>query len=212
MSYLFSFLLLCFAQTPTVLEMKWKETNAKAFEAHTVDYNKSLRKHPEMGVDSAGYIPLLGLMMDHQCDQICETFLVDTATNTSLYLPSNYDQGLMGFLISPSRKWVVLYSSYDGPDYVNYYDYRAEVIIYKIDKKKKGLEVLKLYGSYTTTEWSICDMVWTKNDGLAAQTYRDGVNEASTNNAYEWFESSVLAKAQLNKVGIGGTPRLRWTK
>lgn len=115
---------------------------------------------------------VLGIEEITQCDQICETFLKDTLTGKTMWLPSNFDQGVLGISFSPTGKQFLVFSSYDDPLYEDYYDYRAEFFVFSI-ANTKGLDSVKLSFNYFITEWSIDDLIWVTENTLALKTYTE---------------------------------------
>ena len=107
-----------------------------------------------------------------KCDQICETYLLDTLTGKTMWLPTNYDQGILGIEFSPSGKQFVVFSSYDGLDFENYYDYRAEFFVFNI-VEGTGLDAIQISFNYVTTDWSIDDVTWVGGNKLAIKIYTE---------------------------------------
>mgnify|MGYP001800795146 CR=1 FL=1 len=112
----------------------------------------------------------LGLVQVHSCDEICESYLKDPMSQDSMYLPSNYDAGLLVIAHSISGNAFLLYSAYDGPDYGEYYDYRSEIIAYKLSGEE-GLSSIKPWFSWTTGDWSIEELIWIDADQIGMKIY-----------------------------------------
>jgi len=115
----------------------------------------------------------LGLTVTSNCDQICEAFLIDNKTGKRMWLPSNYDAGVLGFEVSPSGKYFIVFSAYDGPDYTGYYDWRSEFFIYKITDNT-GLDAFQFISYYYEKDWSIDDIVWIDDHSIALRIYEEG--------------------------------------
>lgn len=147
-----------------LLDLDFIETSVDDFLKSKSFYNESL------SYDYTKNLKRLGVDILHSCDEICESYLVEKTTREKMWLPSNYDAGILGFNFSPSGNFLMVYSSYDGPDYDNYYEYRAEIFIFSVGKEK-GLKAIKLYGSYYTKDWSITDIVWGNNNTIALKVY-----------------------------------------
>lgn len=106
-----------------------------------------------------GYLPAIRSHLIGFCGSgMCESYLLDNETDVKMVLPSSFDAGSVDLLISPSNNWMLVYSSHDGPDYVDYYSFRSELIIYKIEKDK-GIQGLKPFKSFQTSDWSMQEIV-----------------------------------------------------
>lgn len=129
----------------------------------------------------------LGLTIDSECDEICETYLVDKRTRKKLLLPSSFDQGVMGLAPSPDHDRFVVYSSYDGPDYSSYYFYRAEIISYQLTEAK-GLAAVHEQSSVHLYDWSIEDIVWVDDRTLVLKAYSGSKSSSGVNGGYSYFK------------------------
>jgi len=87
-----------------------------------------------------------------------------------MILPSNYDGGLGGLMLSPLCKQFITYSSYDGPDYAEYYSDRAEIIGYTL-VNAKGLDAVKATFNFFTKDWSITKIVWVDEHTIVLKVY-----------------------------------------
>lgn len=121
---------------------------------------------------NTNHLKKLGLKLTSNCHEICEAFLVDSLTGKSRWIPSNYDAGMIGYEFSPTGNKFIVFSAYDGPDYIQYYDWRAEFFIYEITKEK-GLDALQLVSSYYATDWSIENIVWIDDNSIALKIYEE---------------------------------------
>jgi hypothetical protein len=61
-------------------------------------------------------------------------------------------------------------SSYDGPDYADYYEDRAVLFIFNITKEY-GLKGIQPGCKYFTKDCSIADIVWVNNKTIAIKIY-----------------------------------------
>ncbi|MDW3650304.1 MAG: hypothetical protein R8P61_24735 [Bacteroidia bacterium] len=146
-------------------EWEFQEITQKQYEAFQKIYFSQIRQiHP---------FKELGLILDHSCDEICESFLKDETEKDSMYLPSNYDAGIIGIAHAVSGNSFLIYSAYDGPDYEEYYDFRSEVIAYKISSEK-GLAAIIPWFSWTTRDWSIEELIWIDDTQIALKIYEEG--------------------------------------
>jgi len=146
-------------------EWEFQEITQDSYEAYQKVYFTRVQKvHP---------FKKAGLSLKHYCDEICESYLKDPMSQDSMYLPSNYDAGLLGIAHSITGNAFLLYSAYDGPDYGEYYDYRSEIIAYKISGKE-GLSSIKPWFSWTTGDWSIEELIWIDADQIGLKIYKEG--------------------------------------
>lgn len=146
-------------------EWEFQEITQEAYKAYQKAYFSRIQK-----VDP---FKKAGLSLEHYCDEICESYLKDPLSQDSMYLPSNYDAGLLGIAHAISGNAFLLYSAYDGPDYGEYYDYRSEIIAYKMSGEE-GLSAIKPWFSWTTGDWSIEELIWIDTDQIALKIYKEG--------------------------------------
>lgn len=137
--------------------------------------------------DSLDPLSARGLTLDANCDEICESYLMDRKSKKKKLLPSNFDQGIIKLLFSPPKNRFVIFSSYDGPDYTNYYFYRAEIIVFDAPNKQ-GLEQVKEQSHFHLYKWSIEDLVWLDPQTLALKLYSDPRNP---NGGFEYFKLKI---------------------
>jgi len=131
----------------------------------------NVKRFQDRLVHSAGFLKL-GIEEITECDQICETYLLDTLSGKTMWLPANYDQGVLGVEFSPSGKQFVVFSSYDGPEFEDYYDHRAEFFVFNIIDGT-GLEAIQISFNYVTTDWSIDDITWAGDNKLTIKMYTE---------------------------------------
>lgn len=105
-------------------------------------------------------------------------------------IPSDYDQGILGLHMSPSCNQFLVYSSYDGPDYENYYEYRAEIIGFKITGAQ-GFKAIQPSFSYHTKNWSIEDVTWITDNTIAIKTYEGARSEAKDKRQFRCFKTQI---------------------
>jgi hypothetical protein len=121
-------------------------------------------------LDAGQFISGSGLFVRNDCNEICETYLVEKATNRKMLIPSGYDAGVLNMLLSQTCTRLMVCSSYDGPDYEDYYEDRAELILFKISKET-GLKGVKPAGKFYTKDWSIEDFTWVNDKTIALKVY-----------------------------------------
>lgn len=113
------------------------------------------------------------LVITDTCYEICESFLVEKQSGKRMLLPANFDQGMLALMVSPSGKQFLVCSTYDGPDFADYYDYRAEIVLFRIGAGQ-GLEAIQLQQRFRTQMWSIEEIAWIDEQSLALKTYSGG--------------------------------------
>jgi len=109
-------------------------------------------------VSDSTFFKKRGLSILDYCDQVCESGLRNDKTGEQLWIAGSFDQGALSITFSPNRKYLLVCSSYDGSDYDNYYDFRADINIYKVTDLM-GLDAIKPYLIFQTKDWSIEDIV-----------------------------------------------------
>lgn len=140
--------------------------------------------------DSKEKFSALGLSVTTNCREICESFLVEEDTGKEMWLPADFDQGIMGISFSPSGTYFMVYSSYDGPDYDNYYDHRAEMHLYAIGKAY-GLDAIIYIKSIYTVEWSIDNLTWVNDSSFAVKTYNENRRFNADEMEFKYFKTEL---------------------
>jgi hypothetical protein len=142
-------------------------------------------------IDSGKFVEGSGIYVKNICDETCTTFLYEYATINRITLPSDYDSGIAGMLFSPSCNQFLIYSSYDGPDYDNYYDHRAEIFIFNI-AHGKGLNGIQQSFEYFTKSWSIENLIWVNEKTIALKIYEEEKQGDDTKNKFKYFLTDIL--------------------
>ncbi len=137
-------------------------------------------------IDSAGYIPHLNLYLIGDCNEICEDYLYDPITHDSLNISVDYDQGFQGLLFSPSGNQLIIFASYDGPDYADYYYSRAVIYTYKVNSKKEG-NTLRAHKQYSIFNWSIENLFWIDEDSIVLKVYKGGKSTTGLSEEFQFF-------------------------
>jgi hypothetical protein len=140
-------------------------------------------------LDTGQFISGSGLYVNIDCNEICQTYLVEKATNKKLLLPSIYDSGVLKMLLSPTCNQLIVCSSYDGSDFGNYYENRAEFYVLNIDKTI-GLKAIKPGFSFYTKDWSIDDIIWINEKTIALKTYEENKSEDEDSIKYKYFKTT----------------------
>jgi hypothetical protein len=141
-------------------------------------------------LDSGHFISGSDLFVIHECSEICETYLAEKTTNRKMLMPSNYDAGILKMLLSPTCNQLIVCSSYDGPDYANYYEYRAEIFVFNITTES-GLQAIKPTFKYYTSEWSIDDLTWVNDKTIALKIYEGNRGGDGSGAHYKYFKADM---------------------
>lgn len=150
--------------------LEFEEISKSDFTKYQLIYDKG----SEPIGDSKGFFYKLGLALESDCNDICETYLVELLSGRKMLLPSNFDAGIIALPFSPSGNQFIAYSLYDLPNYEDYYAYRSEIIAFRI--KGKGLDAVKPNFTYHSKDWSIEKLVWIDEHSIALETYDGSVD------------------------------------
>lgn len=148
------------------LNSELKEIPSSKFSEYEKKYKTSCTK------DSTGFIKGKGLIIEHSCNEVCVSYLTDIKEKIKLILPTAYDQGIIDLVISPDCKRFLVYSSYDGPDYTDYYEYRAEIFGFSISPGQ-GIKTIQPAFKFFTKDWSIEKITWISNTEIGLKTYEE---------------------------------------
>ena len=134
----------------------------------------------------------IGFSIEHNCNEICETYLVDNNTQQKMPLLSSFDAGILDLILSRSTKHFITYSSYDGPDYTDYYGHRSEFTLYRIKKQKKNTKIEeRLFGF--SKNWSIARIVYISDNYIALKLYEERYGDGTDLN-YKYFKLRLVSK------------------
>lgn len=182
--YLFLLLILCHpAKAQLSIDSLFMELQMDSIPEGTYERHRVSTATP-----ARDYFEILGLSLDIDCNEICEAFLSESESNRQMILPCSFDAGPLGILFSPSGNKMIVYSSYDGPDFKAYYGYRAEIVGYRINGRN-GLEAVEFNFQYHTGEWSISELIWIDDDTIALKVYRD--QGSVENMTYAYYTTSL---------------------
>ncbi len=131
---------------------------------------------PQCELNASGFVKSTGLTIESECGDICETYLVEKKSGKTMCLPADYDFGLYGVEVSPSCSKFITYSSYDGPDYVEYYGQRALVMLYRIGAGS-GIKAIKLKKTFAFKLWSIHEAKWVNDRYIALKMYKVWISD-----------------------------------
>ncbi len=160
------------------LETDLKEISKK-------DFNKYLKAEHE----SCDYKDL-NLRPETSCDEICETWVYEIGTDKKFLLPCQFDIGVFGDSFSPGCKFLVVCSTYDGPDYKDYYENRAEIYFYAVTGKM-GMQSMECAFTYFSKDWSIADYAWISDTEIAIKTYVGQRYDDDTKLDYKYYTLTV---------------------
>jgi hypothetical protein len=166
------------------LELNFTEISRNEFQSYSRKYN------PDCVLDSGHFISGSGLFVSHVCSEICETYLAERTTNRKMLMPSNYDSGILKMLLSPTCGQLLVCSSYDGPDYADYYEDRAEIFVFNITTGI-GLKGIKPTFKYYTSEWSIDDLTWVNDKTIALKIYEGNRGGDGSRARYKYFKADL---------------------
>jgi hypothetical protein len=162
------------------LELNLLEISNKKFNSHLANS------------DTVCQLIDFGFSEERNCDEICETYLKENFSTKRMLLPSDYDSGVLGFSFSPNCDLFIVWSSYDGPDFDDYYNFRAEFYLFKVSKNQ-GLDGLMPLYKYSTKDWSIDEIIWVNNNEIALKLYEERLWSNENDEAYKYF-TTILDK------------------
>ncbi len=168
------------------LKLNYTEISKNEFQSYKRKYKTSCV------LDSGHFICGSDLYISRDCNEICETYLAERTTNRKMFMPSNYDAGILSMLLSPACNQLIVCSSYDGPDYVDYYEFRAEIFVFSVTTGI-GLNGIKPTSKYFTKDWSIEDLTWVNEKTIALKIYEGTRGGDGSEVLHKYF------KAVLNK-------------
>ena len=97
---------------------------------------------------------------------------------------------ILGMLFSPSCNKLVIYSSYDTPDYADFYTERANITCFSITTEQ-GLSSIKPLFQYDTKDWSIGNITWADDNTLALQLYNGISPDSDSDSKYRYFKTVI---------------------
>jgi hypothetical protein len=180
-------LILCNDSLYSSMELNFTEISKNEFQSYQGKYKTSCV------LDSGEFISGSDLYVIHDCKEICETYLAERNTNRKMLMPSTYDSGILKMLLSPSCHQLVVCSSYDGPDYGNYYEYRAEIFLFNVSTGI-GLKGIAPSFNYFTKDWSIHNLTWVDENTIALELYNETRTGNEENLKFRYFKSNLNAK------------------
>ena len=149
-----------------VLDSNFNKISLSEFQRYKNNYKLSCE------IDSGHFIKGSGIQVIHTCNEVCDTYLKAVSSNKILLMPSGYDAGILAMSLSPGCNKLLVCSSYDGPDYANYYEDRAVLFIFNLTKEN-GFKRIQPAFKFFTKDWSIADIVWLNNKTIALKIYEE---------------------------------------
>lgn len=128
---------------------------------------------------------------DH--DQIGVTYIMEHETHKRMYLPEDYDNGISGASFAPNCLNLIIYSSYDGPDYNKYYENRAEFYVFKI-VGNDGLSSIQPSLRFSLKDWSIENLVWISDNEIGLKLYSEARVGDGSHLKHKYFRASLSEK------------------
>lgn len=169
------------------LELNFTEISKNEFQSYIGKYKTSCI------LDSGQFISGSDLYVIHDCKEICQTYLAERSTNRKMLMPSTYDSGILKMLLSPSCNQLVVCSSYDGPDYGNYYEHRAEIFLFHVSTGT-GLKGITPALNYYTKDWSVNNLTWVDENTIALELYNGTRTGTEENLQFRYFKANLNAK------------------
>ena len=169
------------------LEINFTEISKNEFQLYKRKYKT------QCILDSGHVISGSEIYVSRDCKEICETYLREKTTNRKMVLPSNYDSGILTMSLSPTCNQMIVCSSYDGPDYVDYYEDRAEIFVFNVTNGI-GLKGIKPTFKYYTKDWSIEDLTWINDKTIALKVYEEQRWGDGSGVHYKYLKADLINK------------------
>lgn len=166
------------------IDLNFSEISQSEFQSYQQKYKTDCM------LDSGTFIKGTDIYITRSCDEVCDTYFVEKKTGNKRLVPSTYDGGVQGILLSPTYDQLLVFSCYDGPDYGNYYEERAEFFIFNINRRI-GLNGITPASSYYTKDWSIEDATWIDNKTIAFKIYEGQRGDVLSNGDFKYVKAIV---------------------
>jgi hypothetical protein len=166
--------------------LNFKSISEETFNNYLLRDAKRIKNEKE---SDSTFFKKRGLSFIEYCDQICESGLKEDTTGKELWIAGSFDQGAISISFSQDRTYLMVCSSYDGSDYDNYYDFRADINIYKISDTK-GIDGIQPYLVFQTKEMSIENIVWVNKNTLALKIYTEDRYGSGENLTFKYLQTS----------------------
>jgi hypothetical protein len=153
-------------------------------------YQEMLQQlNKECASDTGDFLSSKGLRYHQTCDEVCTSFLTDLKNGVRMVVPSNYDGGLRGMVVSPKCSRLAFYSSYDGIDYSDYYEYCSEIFFYQLHEGN-GIQTLTPESVYFTKAFTITEMFWINEKTIILKTYAEDRHQVSEDKlTYQYYQA-----------------------
>lgn len=138
-----------------------------------------------------GTIPVINShIIGYWGESIYEIYLLDIEKDIKMKIPSSYDSGPHDLLISPTGRQMIVFSTYDSPEYFDYYSQRSELFLFTIEKGN-GLKGIKLSRYVTNNEWSIEEVIWINDKSIALKVYRESRSSDESKINYIYLKAKI---------------------
>ena len=163
---------------------KWIKISASDFNSYKSKLSSSC------ALDSLNFISGTNLKIVHHCNEICESYLAEVNSNRKFQLPCDYDGGVGGVVFSPNCNQMLVFSSYDGSDYVDYYEYRSEIYIFSL-QNTANLNGIKPAFAFAEKRWSIEEVIWLNNHSVALKIFSNDRRGDGSNLKFQYLKAEV---------------------
>ena len=87
-----------------------------------------------------------------KCKDVCELYLIDSYSGSTLSVASEFDEGSYPIFLPG---YMILYSSYYDDSFGEYYEYRSIIDVYKMNSTNELDKKFNYVGSINSKNWSI---------------------------------------------------------
>ena len=87
-----------------------------------------------------------------KCKDVCELYLIDSYSGSTLSVASEFDEGSYPIFLP---RYMILYSSYYDDSFGEYYEYRSIIDVYKMNSTNELDKKFNYVGSINSKNWSI---------------------------------------------------------
>lgn len=161
--------------------LKLLPVSPKDFDRYSIDSQNTL--------DSNVFLQAHNLSFTYSAGDIMQSYLLENKTHKRLLLPSSFDEGIRGLRFSPSGDQFMVYSSYDGPGFKEYYEHRFELYIFSL-AKDAGISGIQPRLTYYSDDWSVEKAVWINEDSLAFKVFKEEAYIGQHFN-YQYFKAGI---------------------
>lgn len=109
----------------------------------------------------AGYSDYAEVHIISKCKDICEVYLIDANNGETVSLISEFDNGSIPLFLP---EYMIVCGSYYDDSFVDYYENRTVIDIYKFEETSILANKFKYIGTITSKNWSIQEIYESKNE------------------------------------------------